>query len=100
MLVRQGGGSETLMHEVEPHLVELICVMAQIWRYLTTSESIALANDLIAGTQLEKVIIEWKKQRMEYDPTSPVIGKKVLDSIQKEMVSQVSFKERPEIRIG
>lgn len=54
MLVRQGGGSETLMNEVEPHLVELICAMARIRRCLTTSESIALANDLIAGTRLEK----------------------------------------------
>ena len=61
--IRQGGGSETLMYEVEPHLVELICAMARIRRCLTTSKSIAGANDLISGTELEK-ITEWKQQRM------------------------------------
>ena len=58
----QGGGSKTLMYDVEPHLVELICAMARIRRCLTTTESIALANDLISGTELEKKIIEWKKK--------------------------------------
>ena len=75
-VICQGGGSETLMYEVEPHLVELICAMARIRRCLTTTESIALANDLISGTDLEKKIIEWKKKRMEYIPSSPVLGKK------------------------
>ena len=54
MMICQGGGSETLMHEVEPHLVELICAMAQIRRCFTTSKSTALANDLISGTELKK----------------------------------------------
>ena len=75
-MILQGGGSETLMHEIEPHLVDLICAMARIRRCLTTTESIALANDLISGTELETKIIEWKKTRMEYDPASPVLGKK------------------------
>ena len=75
-MIRQGGGSETLMSEVEPHLVELICAMAHIRRCLTTTESLALANDLISETIIEEKIINWKKKRMEYDPSSPVLGKK------------------------
>ena len=47
-----------MIHDVEPHLVELIIAMARIRRYMTTSESIALANDLISGTKLEKSIIK------------------------------------------
>ena len=62
MLIRQGGGSESLMRDVEPHLVDLIIAMARIRRCLTTSESMALANDLISGTKIEKSIIEWKKK--------------------------------------
>ena len=75
-IVLQGGGSETLMAPVEPHLVELICAMASIRRCLSTSECITLANDLIAGTELESTIIKWKKDRMEYFEGSPVLGKK------------------------
>ena len=61
---------------VEPHLVDLICAMASIHRCLSSSECIALANDLIAGTELELTIIQWKKRRMEYFQGSPVLGKK------------------------
>ena len=50
----QGGGPESLMASVEPHLIELICPMAEIRRRLTTSEAISLANDLIVGTETEK----------------------------------------------
>ena len=57
-IVLQGGGSESLMAPVEPHLVELICAMASIRRCLSSSECIALANDLIAGTELESTIIK------------------------------------------
>ena len=64
------------MSSVEPHLIELICPMAEIRRRLTTSEAISLANDLIVGTETEKKIIEWKKNRNEYNNNSPVLGKK------------------------
>ena len=76
MLIHQGGGSKSLMHDVELYLVELIIAIARIRRCLTTSESIALANYLISGTKLEKSVIKWKKERMEYGPLSPVFGKK------------------------
>ena len=75
-IVLQGGGSESLMAPVEPHLVDLICAMASIRRCLSSSECIALANDLIAGTELESTIIQWKKRRTEYFEGSPVLGKK------------------------
>ena len=48
------------MCEVEPHLVELIGAMSHIRRYLATTESLALANDLICGIPMEEKIIEWK----------------------------------------
>ena len=53
-LVLQGGGPESLMASVEPHLIELICSMAEMRRCLRTSEAISLANDLIVGTETEK----------------------------------------------
>ncbi len=75
-IVLEGGGSKSLMSPVEPHLVELLCSMASIQRCLSSSECIALANDLIAGTELESTIVNWKKKRMEYSQGSPVLGKK------------------------
>ena len=75
-IVLQGGGPESLMAPVEPHLVELICAMAGMRRCLTTSEAIALGNDLIIGTETEKRIIEWKKNRNEFNDNSPVLGRK------------------------
>ena len=57
----QGGGPESLMAPVEPHLGELICAMAKIRRCLTSSEALSLANDLIKGTATEKNVIEFKK---------------------------------------
>ena len=71
--VMQGGGPETLMASVEPHLVELICAMAEIRTCLTASEAIALANSLILGTETERRIIKWKKARNQYGDNSPVI---------------------------
>ena len=75
-IIMQESGSETLMSCIEPHLVELISAMGQIRRSLTGSESLSLANDLIYGTQVEKDIIQWKKNRNEYNPNAPVLGKK------------------------
>ena len=72
----QESGSETLMAPIEPHLVEPICAIGQISRSLTGSKYLSLANDLIFGTQIEKDVIRWKKNRNEYDPEGPVLGKK------------------------
>ena len=86
----QESGSETRMASIEPHLVEMICAMGQIRRSLTGSECLSLTNDLIVGTQIEKDVIRWKKNRKEYDPEGPVLGKKVLAVIQKKVGTQVS----------
>ena len=68
---------ETLMYQVEPQLVTLILAIAQDWRCLQASECIALANDLIKGTELEKKIIERKRITMNWcDDNIPVLGKK------------------------
>ena len=64
-MVLQGGGPVSLMVSVEPHLIVLICAIAEIRRCLTISEVLALGNDLICGTQTEKNIIEWKKLQNE-----------------------------------
>jgi len=75
-IVLQGGGPESLMASVEPHLVELICAMAEFRRCLTTSEALSLGNDLIRGTPTEENIIKWKKARNEYKEDMPVLGRK------------------------
>ena len=75
-IVLQGGGPGSLMAQVEPNLVELICAMAEMRRCLTTSEAVSLGNDLIIGTETEKRIIEWKKKQNEYNNNSPLLGKK------------------------
>ena len=49
-MVGQGCGPERLMASVEPHLIELILAMAEIRICLSTSEALALGNDLINGT--------------------------------------------------
>ena len=55
-IVMQESGSETLMAPIE--------------------QCLSLANDLIFETQIEKDVIRWKKNRNEYDPEGPVLGKK------------------------
>ena len=65
------------MHQVEPKLVTLILAMAQARRCLRASKCIALANNLIKGTELEKKIIEKKRMTMDWcDDNTPVLGKK------------------------
>ena len=64
------------MHQIEPKLVTLILAIAQAWRCLRASECIALANDLIKRTELEKKIIERKRMTMDWcDDNTPVLGK-------------------------
>ena len=55
-------GPKTLMSTVEPKLVELIIQMSRIRRCLTGSQCLHLANDLIAGTDVEKEIIKFKEK--------------------------------------
>ena len=57
-MVLQGGGTTSLVTSVEPHLIDLVCAIAEIRRCLTTSEALTLCNDLICGTPTEKNIIE------------------------------------------
>lgn len=42
------------MAPIEPKLVELVLAMAKIRRYLTVSETLGLANDLIKDSPLGK----------------------------------------------
>ena len=72
----QGGGPESLMALVEPHLIELILAMAEFRRYLSTSEALVLGNDLIYGIETKKNIVEWKQSRNEYREVAPVLGSK------------------------
>ncbi len=52
------------MAPIEPKLVELVLAMAKIRRYLTVSETLGLANDLIKDSPLGK------NPSMEEDVTS------------------------------
>ena len=60
----------------EPHLVELICAMAEFRRCLTTSEALSLGNDLICGTPTEESIFKWKKVCNEYKEDITVLERK------------------------
>ena len=55
-------GPKTPMSTVEPKLVELIIRMSRIRRCLTGSQCLHLANDLIAGTDVEKEVIKFKEK--------------------------------------
>ena len=55
-------GPKTPLSEVEPKLVELIIRMSRIRRCLTGSQCLHLANDLIAGTDVEKEVIKFKEK--------------------------------------
>jgi len=50
----KGMGPVSPMEEVEPILIDLIIKMSNIRRYLTLTQRLFLANDLIAGTETEK----------------------------------------------
>ena len=50
------------MLKVEPKLVGLIIRMSHIQRYLTGMQYLHLANDLIAGTNVEKEVIQFKEK--------------------------------------
>ena len=50
-----GNGCAALMARIEPHLVALICAIAQICRCLRASKCIGSANDLI-NLQLKEII--------------------------------------------
>ncbi len=65
------------MYQVEPHLVTLILVMAQARRCMGASEYLALTNNLIRGTQVEKEIIKIKKKGTEWKHNnSLILGRK------------------------
>ena len=56
-----GMGPESPMAEAEPQLVELIVRMGRIRRCLTPTQCLHLANDLIKGTEIERKIIDFKR---------------------------------------
>ena len=62
--ILQESAPQTLMTQSEPHLVGLIFVISLICRSLTGSESLALANNLIYGTQVKNDITQWKNKGM------------------------------------
>lgn len=55
-------GWSTTMSQVEPHLVTLILAKAQASRCMGPSKCLALANDLIKDTPVEKEIAEIKNK--------------------------------------
>ena len=60
-LIVKSMGPASPMVDVEPVLVDLIVKMSTIRRCLTPTQCLHLANDLVAGTETEKKVIEFKE---------------------------------------
>ena len=60
-LIVKSMGPASPMVDVEPVLVDLIIKMSAIRRCLTSTQCLHLANDLVAGTETEKKVIEFKE---------------------------------------
>ena len=60
------------MAAMEHKLVELIIRMSRIWRCLTPSQCLLLANDLVEDTEIEKEVIKFKKKKykQKFEKTS------------------------------
>ena len=65
-------GPKSPMEKVEPQLVELISRMSRIRSCLTGNQCLHLANDLIAGTEVEKSVIKFKEKlnKQKYETAS------------------------------
>ena len=61
-LIVKSMGPASPMVDVEPVLVDLIIKMSAIRRCLTPTQCLHLANDLVAGTETEKRVIEFKEK--------------------------------------
>ena len=60
-LIVKSMGPASPMVDVGPVLVDLIIKMSAIRRCLTSTQCLHLANDLVAGTETEKKVVEFKK---------------------------------------
>ena len=73
-LIVSSFGPKSPMAEVEPVLVDLIVKMSTIRRCLTPSQCLHLANDLVAGTEIEKKVIELKEKIYKKEYESACLG--------------------------
>ena len=74
------------MSDVEPKLVELIIRMGRIWRCLTPTQCLLLANDLdlIEGTAYESKVIDFKEIRLKKKRQKASLGKKYWQGFKKD----------------
>ena len=71
-LIVKSMGPLSPMTDDEPALVSLILKMSEIRRCLTPSQCLHLANDLVACTDTEKQVIEFKKNYINKNMTPQI----------------------------
>ena len=70
-----GDGIYCPLYRAEHKFVKLILVMSKMKRSLNVSDGLNLINDIIAGTELQKQLIEWKKLHHCYYQSEIDLGK-------------------------
>ena len=91
-LVVKSFGPQSPMAEVEPILVDLIVKMSTIRRCLTPSQCLSLANDLVAGTDTEKKVIEFKRKLYKKEYESASLGMNYWEGFRKRWESVLTSK--------
>ena len=71
----KGNGTFSPLSEIEPQLVQLVLCMSKIKRTLTMSEGLHLCNELIAGTEIQQKLIEFKISRQIYAGSVADLGR-------------------------
>ena len=91
-LIVKSMGPLSPMADVEPALVALILKMSAIRRCLTPSQCLHLANDLVAGTETEKQVIEFKKKLYKKDYDSADLGMNYWNGFKRRWEHVISSK--------
>ena len=90
-------GVESSMAAMEHKLVELIIRMSRIWRCLTPSQCLLLANDLLESNEIEKEVIKFKEQRYKQKFKKASLGKKLLERLQKKICTFTHISKRAKV---
>ena len=61
-----GNGNKSPMRKIEKQIVEIILCMSKIKRSITPFEGLALINDMIKGTDIQRELIDWKLRHNIY----------------------------------
>ena len=80
------------MSKVEPKVVELLIRMSWIQMCLTGSRCLHLANDLIAGTNVEKEVMEFKEKVFKMKSETATLGIGYLRAFKKRWGHRLTCK--------